>query len=182
LSADLFQISQQRQALAVICQPMKERFTSNYYEFLEEIKIELTSVASIDKETHPIVVFLQFSELPIDRFAIHYLKGKSNRIILKQWNSQYDNERFGLGVYNLDRIAIYESIVELTEFQAGELDTLLIHEHSIKDFKEIILDGYRFKLTINQNSEIKSFEWIDESQLSDATKEIVGILKRVAGI
>jgi len=161
---------------------MKERFTNNYYEFLEGIKIELTSVASIDKETHPVVVFLQFSELPIDRFAIHYFKGKPNRIILKQWNSQYDNERFGLGVYNLDRIAIHESIVELTEFYAKEIDTLLTYEHSTRDFKGIILDGYRFKLSINRNSEIKSLEWIDESQLSEATKQMIAILKRAAGI
>jgi hypothetical protein len=161
---------------------MKERFTNNYYEFLEEIKIELTSAPSIDKETHPVVVFLQFSALSIDRFAIHYLKGQPNRIILKKWNSQYDNERFRLGVYNLDRIAIHESIVELTEFQARELDTLLTYEHSTKEFGGIILDGYRFQLTINRNSKIKSFEWIDESQLSNATNEMVGILKRLAGI
>jgi len=161
---------------------MTERFTNEYHEFSEQIKNELLSPASIETPNYVAALYLQFSQLPVDRFSIHYLKGNLNRLLLKKWNSDFDNKRFELGVYNLDRIAINESTIDLTEIQAEKIDKLVKGKHSIENFNGIILDGYDFLLKTRIGEVEEIFEWKVESQLPEVTKELVSLLTMFAGI
>lgn len=161
---------------------MSERFTRHLSKFEEEIQRELET--SINITDHSVkLIFTQFSVLPYDRFAIHYVQGSSSRLLIKSWDNEYDNGRFRLGVYNLDRIAIKESIIHLTHEQTEYLDRLIILDYFVKPFEGILLDGYRYSLKLKAtNNQETNIEWQHYSQISNNTKQLVEFLRQAAGI
>ena len=161
---------------------MGERFTHKHLDFFEQIQTELISPAHKNDDEQTRAVFLQFSELPFDRFAIHYLRGKRGKLVIRRWNSEFDNVKFSLGIYNLDRVCINESIVDLSTTQAKQLDKSIATEQSVENFHGIILDGYSYSLTLYDGSVEQRLEWKVESQLQQVTLELLSNLKQMPGI
>ena len=161
---------------------MGERFTNKHLKFYQQIKSELISPVQTDKNEQTKAVFLQFSELPVDRFAIHFIKGQTCKLVLRRWNNQFDNDRFLLGIYNLDRITINESIIGLSNRQVQQLEKLIAADQSVKSFDGIMLDGYYFSLSLWSGNVERHLEWKLESQLSEVTKDLINVLMQIAGI
>src|SRR5690349_14230657 len=112
-----------------------ERFSNSRSDFENEIVQELTAAITGSPEYKVKAVYIEFDAFPINRYAIIYAVGSTNQLTIRKWHSAFDNERFSLGIYNLDRIAIEEIKVELTDEQSSRLDKMLETEPVIQPLK-----------------------------------------------
>ena len=154
----------------------KEHFTNDHLEFTDQIKRELLAPAG-----HGVtqVVYMVFAELPYERFAIHYVKGETNNLCIRFWNDTLDKVRFSLGIYNLDRIAIKESKIELSSSQVKMLDNLANIKPVVTEFRGVILDGYAYQLTLCKENQ-QTYEWRHHSQIDSSMKKLLDKLVEFA--
>lgn len=150
-----------------------ERFTNNRDEFLKQIKSELLQFENREgwKE------IFAYVELPFFlRYAWSYnwsVNTKTSRFKLtgKEWNAEYDLNRFDNGVYNLDRLAIKEKEVSISK--KDEIFFCSIDWNTIEKlkFEGIVLDGLICELRVAENQRL--IQWNSDSEMNQALNELI---------
>jgi hypothetical protein len=113
------------------------------------------------------LVLTIFPELAYDRYSIHYIKTSSPYLNIKTWDSEADNEKFRLGIYNLGFLSIREKRIELATDEANQLDKLISASLKVEELDGFILDGVAYTLKVLSGSEERIFEWKDKKQLNN---------------
>lgn len=137
-----------------------DRRTTDNIKFTSKIKSELE--LPVDNSTRLILTI--FPALPYDRHSIHYIKTNNPHLLIKTWDSKTDNEKFCLGIYNLDYLAFNNRHVNLTTDQAIQLDKLIDTDLKVDKLDGFILDGISYSLKLHGE---KPFEWKDKKQLNN---------------
>jgi hypothetical protein len=131
-----------------------ERFTNNTEALFHHIQKELLDVAT-SEENAIRFTYLELSNLLRFGHSVSGFADDPSRLLVKVWDASYDWDRFRTGVYNLDRLAIYEHTVKLDKTEVQQLHALLNKELALVAFKGIILDGYTCALSTKK----EKLEW-----------------------
>ena len=142
-----------------------ERFSNQFSELLNQVKKELLFLDIRKEETcvanysaHP-----SFSSGHISVFLIYNEFNKNYRLIKKNWDNEYDRSRFLTGVYNLDRLRITTTTVELSNGQQKEWENIIDKITTVPETLEtknyILLDGTEFKLMLKIKNVQKTYQW-----------------------
>lgn len=149
-----------------------ERFTNNRNEFLNQIKLELLEYENEEDWKE----IFSYVELPFFlRYAWSYnwsinVKTSKYKLSRKEWNAEYDLNRFDKGVYNLDRLAIIEKEIPIIRndekyFSSIDWDTIKNVE-----FKGIVLDGLICELRIASK---KVLSWNTDDEMNQELNRLV---------
>jgi len=139
-----------------------ERLTTDSLKYFNEVKKELTDIHVKENEILKFT-FCEIGQLFSHGFSVSYLKGDSNILKIKKWNAEFDNKRFNLNIYNLDRLAVIEKTVKLTPREIKKIENILEFKLELKKVDGIILDGLfcefktdEYSLNWNINEELNS--------------------------
>lgn len=142
-----------------------ERLSNSYQDLINQIRQEFNTVELKEGED----LLINYSEIPwfpggqVCISLIFSAKSKYFKVIKQKWDNQYDLNRFSSGVYNLDRLCIKRTEVEISKTQSNELTDIL---NSMTQFPDtlndeiyIVLDGIDYEMTVNiRNAKLK-YQW-----------------------
>ena len=151
-----------------------EKLSTNKEAFINRLKEELLDY------THPVIfTYYEIGQLLTHAYSISYSKINGSVLRGKVWNAAYDNSRFNLGIFNLDRIAITQHDIEMTPSEREEIAYLSTLHHGINASKGVILDGLSCGIEIDDSH----LKWnVDASMSNDLTKLVRLIRKKANNI
>lgn len=139
-----------------------ERLTTDTQKYFNEVKKELTDI-EVGKNQILEFIFCEIGQLLSHGFSVSYIKGASNILKIKRWNAEFDNKRFNFNIYNLDRLAVIEDNVKLTDVEVEQIEMMLKFKLALKENEYITLDGLfcefktkDYSLKWNTNEEMNS--------------------------
>ena len=154
-----------------------ERLTTNRDSYFKEVIKELTEVDILENEWSKFT-FCEVGQLLTHGYSVSLISGKKQYLKIKIWNSDYDNERFKLGVFNIDRLAVTERNFELSAFELNEVNGILEKDLDTKDYGGIVLDGLFCQLKIRN----KTLEWNIDEEMNNNLNNLISILRKKASV
>ena len=152
-----------------------ERLTTDSQKYFNEVKKELTDI-DVEKNQFLKFTFCEIGQLFSHGFSVSYLEGESNILKIKNWNAEFDNKRFNLNIYNLDRLAVIENNVKLTTDEIEKIEKLIEMKLELKKFDGIILDG----LFCEFKTEKYSLNWNINEELNAEFSDLIKFLRNKA--
>ncbi|WP_299890921.1 hypothetical protein [uncultured Lacinutrix sp.] len=154
-----------------------ERLTTNRDSYFKEVIKELTEIDLSNNEESKFV-FCEIGQLLTHGFSVSLILGEKEYLRMKIWNSHYDNERFKLRIFNLDRLAVTERDLDLSEFELNEVNGILEQELDTKKYAGIVLDGLFCQLKIGN----KTLEWNIDEEMNKNLNSLITILRKKASV
>jgi len=149
-----------------------ERITTNRSAYFNEIRKELLETPSCNNPK-PVFTYCEIGQLLTHGLAIHFFKGEKDTLLLKKWNATYDNERFSLGLYNLDRLAITTYHIKLNDNDLLEINRLLkshLHTHKSDTFT---LDGLYCEIIFDE----LTLQWNTKEEMNPSLSALIHFIK-----
>ena len=157
-----------------------ERITNDNIKVFEQLKIELSY--SEEKATHNLLFcYTEISQLMIYAYSFIALKDKNKeqyQYFIKLWDSNYDKNRFNLGIFNIDRLAIKEREITLDEIEHNSIQQLYQKPLRTKEYEGIVLDGLFCQLNIPAQK--RNLEWNIDGEMNHDLSNFVLILRKIA--
>lgn len=152
-----------------------ERLTTDSQKYFNEVKKELTD---IDVKQNQILkfTFCEIGQLLSHGYSVSYLKGEFDILKIKKWNAEFDNKRFNLNIYNLDRLAVIENNIELTTYDIEKIEKILESKLELKKINKIILDGLFCEFKIEKHS----LNWNINEEMNSELSNLVEFLRNKA--
>lgn len=150
-----------------------ERLTTNRNLYFKEIIKELTAIDLLKSETNRFT-FCEVGQLLTHGYSISLIFGEKDYFKIKIWNSNYDNYRFKLGIFNLDRLAVTESNLDISELDLKEVNRILKLEIDTIEYSGIVLDGLFCQLRIRN----KILEWNIDKEMNKGLNSLISILRK----
>lgn len=150
-----------------------ERFTNNRDEFLNQIKIELLEYENEEDWKE----IFSYVELPFFlRYAWSYnwsinVKKSKYKLLRREWNAEYDLNRFDKGIYSLARLAIREKEIPINQKDKKYLNSIDWKNIDKINFDGIVLDGLICELRIGEDE--KSINWNYDSEMNQDLNKLV---------
>ncbi len=150
-----------------------ERFTNNRDKFLNQIKTEFLQYDNGEDWEE----IFSYVELPFFlRYAWSYnwsinLKTSIFKLLRKEWNAEYDLNKFDKGVYNLDRFAIKEKEIAINKDDENLFRTIDWTTIDKVKFEGIVLDGLICELRIAKNG--KFIKWNSDYEMNQGLNKLV---------
>lgn len=150
-----------------------ERFSNNSEDYWKQIKKELQDFSDTKNIRFQ---YLQMGQTFSHGFCISQTKEDASRLIMRSWNAEYDNNRFDKGIFNLDRLAISNQMIDLSDYERGSIDRLLASEFSLTYYPGIVLDG----LFCQMKRDGEMLNWNCNEEVNSALIEFVELLRSKA--
>ncbi|WP_299680407.1 hypothetical protein [uncultured Dokdonia sp.] len=147
-----------------------EKFSNNRDHYWDQIKIELLEINDFENFRFQ---YLEMGQLFSHGFSITQIEKNSKELILKIWNAEYDNKRFDKEIFNLSRLAITDSKIELNVQESETINKLLNTELSLTNYKGIVLDGLFCQLEFDN----KKMNWNINEEINDDLTQLVKFLR-----
>lgn len=151
-----------------------ERLTTDSIKYFNEIKKELTDV-QIESDQTLHFTFCEIGQLLNYGFSVSLISGEKNYLKVKTWNAVFDNTRFNLNIYNLDRLAITEKVIDLNTRDYLRIHELIQHKLEVKKIDGIILDGLYCQFKTNKYC----LNWNIDNQMESKLCELIKSLRKV---
>ena len=142
-----------------------EQFSNSYQDFHNAIKKALLTFPIENDETI-LITYSEFPWFPGGQFSLALkTDSKFNQMsVVKQyWDYSFDLVRYASGVFNLDRLCIKAETIHLALEQKEQVMNIINYITNIPETLEnpnaIIIDGIEYKLELNYQANIKSYEW-----------------------
>ncbi|KAA3624471.1 MAG: hypothetical protein DWQ02_23010 [Bacteroidetes bacterium] len=152
-----------------------EKFTNDRDKFLKQIIKELKAFPK-DPNWEPLFQYLELPYFLTYGFAYNYSFNEElqqYRLLSREWNATYDNNRFDKGIYNLNRIAIVEKIVPDEEYDLSS-STNLANLKKV-EIESIVLDGLICEMNSPKLS--KPLIWNVDDEMNVALQNLVFSLR-----
>ncbi|WP_298426558.1 hypothetical protein [uncultured Kordia sp.] len=149
-----------------------ERFTNNKDEFFNQIKTELSTVKS-PKGISPRFTYLEIPHFMTYGLSVSSFEKNATELFVKIWDADYDWNRFKTGVFNLDRLAIREHTIVLSQTESNQLNVLLAKKLDLVEFKGIMLDGFYCQFATKE----KKINWNSDFEINNNLIKLVNFLK-----
>jgi hypothetical protein len=139
-----------------------ERLTNDLWEFYQQARLEIFDLPQ-DKALR---LWVRLAVIPSfhNWFTLSVIKENNEQLTIyrKEWDKDYDLIRFGLKIYNLDRLRIIESQQDLDAAESHKLSQIIrtIENTPLPDTltgNEFVLDGVDYELELNHLG--KKYEW-----------------------
>ena len=150
-----------------------EKFSNHRGDYWNQIKTELLDLNGSEKFRFQ---YLEMGQLFSHGYSVAQTELNPSQLIFKIWNADYDNNRFDKGVFNLDRLAIRDSKVELNPQELKMINRLLDSELSLIDWGGITLDG----LFCQFETDKKKFDWNTNNEINSNLTELVELIRNKA--
>lgn len=147
-----------------------ERFSNNREDYWNQIKKELLDSNDSEKFRFQ---YLEMGQLFSHGYSVAQTELNPSQLIFKIWNAEYDNNRFDKDVFNLDRLAIRNSKVELNPQELKKINKLLESELNLIDWGGITLDGLFCQFEIHN----KKFDWNTNNEINSNLTELVELIR-----
>ena len=150
-----------------------ERLTNNRDELLQQIKLELLEYEQA-KDWEAIFSYVELPFFLSYAWSYNWSKNRKTakyKLSRKEWNAKYDLNRFNRGVYNLDRLAIIEKEIPISQndekyFSSIDWDTIKNVE-----FKGIVLDGLICELRIASKGKV--INWNTDEEMNQDLNRLI---------
>lgn len=152
-----------------------ERITTNRSVYFNEIKKELLNTSSL-KNRELVFTYCEIGQLLTHGFSISFLVGENSCLHIKKWNAEYDNERFKLGIFNLDRLALTKYEKELNNNDLLKIKSLSKSHLNINKHDTVILDGFYSELIFDKFT----LRWNIKEEMNLALSELICFIKNKA--
>ena len=155
-----------------------EKFTNDSILYFEKIVSELEDFKSDENwkiQFHYVEVpsFLNYG------FSFCYLTNQNDsKLIYKKWNAELDAKKFQLRIYHLDRLAIVQKELNITQKNILFFNSIDLAKVNTIEYNGIVLDGYFCKMTIPKNNQI--LEWNINKEMNSELKKLVSNLRLVS--
>lgn len=159
-----------------------ERITNDRDKFIEEIKRELFDY----KRTENWTTLFEYVEMPFFlryAYSVNFAVNKSHTkysFLQKTWNAAYDLSRFNLGVFNIDRLAVTEAVIDINMEEQIKFSSIINKEKlATIEFKGIILDGLICELKMPTTQQ--HLKWNIDEEMNEPLSDLVnGIRIKIA--
>ena len=154
-----------------------ERFTNDKIRFLNQIKVELFDF----EDSANWITEFEYIEMPYFlnyAFSVNYSVNHAKnefRLIQKNWNSEYDNSRFKLGIFNIDRLAISKEIIKTSKEENAKFNSIDKRKLETIDYEGIVLDGLICELKVPQIE--KHLTWNVDKEMNDELSILVNQIR-----
>lgn len=145
-----------------------ENFTTDRERYLDRIIEELTAF-----EDEGSLVYCEVGQLLSHGFSFWFNANSEEKVKVKTWDSTFDNERFKLGVFNLDRLAIAEVETSLNQIELNQLNQLIQAKLETKQLDSIVLDGLKCQL----QTKLYNLEWNVDDEMNDNLRQLVHLIR-----
>ena len=146
-----------------------ENFTNNTTVYFQAIEHELLK----DNYTKmPILKYCEIEQRLQYGFSIAFYNVEYPYLLVKIWNASYDNKRFNLGIFNIDRLAITENKIELTPEKSKYLMNFSALNLEKEYLQNAVLDGRKCRLSLFGEFII----WNTKDEISDAANRFISDL------
>lgn len=152
-----------------------ERLTTDSAKYFNEIKKELTDVQIESNQTLHFT-FCEISQLLGHGFSVSLISGEKDYLKIKTWNAVFDNTRFNLNIYNLDRLAVTEKVIDLNTTDCLRIRKLIQHKLEVKKTDGITLDGLYCQFKTNEYC----LNWNTDNEMDTELHKLVKLLRKVA--
>jgi len=150
-----------------------ERFTNNRAEFFNQVKVELSTIKS-PKGISTRFTYLEIPHFMRYGFSVSGFEKNTTELLVKSWDAEYDWNRFKTGVFNLDRLAIHEYVVVLSQDEINQLNVLLAKELSLVEWRGITLDGFYCQFTTKE----EKLKWNTNYEINEDMNALIDFLRR----
>ncbi|MDI9310077.1 MAG: hypothetical protein QM535_07670 [Limnohabitans sp.] len=151
-----------------------ERFTTNNDKYFEQIKKELTEIP-LPKSQSLIFTYCEIGQLLSYGFSVSLIKDEKHFLKIKRWNAAFDNQRFNLKIFNLDRLAVAEKNVELTNAELFRIEKLIEDKLELKKNQAVVLDG----LFCQFKTKDCCLNWNTDEEMATALFKVVTFLRNI---
>jgi hypothetical protein len=152
-----------------------ERISRDTIVLFNELKKELADFELEQKEKLKFT-YCEIGQLLTHAFSVSLTTLDKHFLRIKNWNTEFYKEGFELGFFNLDRIAITEKKIELTDSEFSKIQEIIEKDLSKIKINGITLDGLFCQLKID-NSLI---QWNTNEEMNENLSELVFILRKKA--
>jgi hypothetical protein len=154
-----------------------EQFTNDNIKFFDQIIKELQDY---DYDENWEIQF-QYAEVPYllrYGFSFCFLKnGKETKFLQRTWNSEYDRERFNLGVFNLDRLAVTQKDIHFNEDEKIFFNSINLSTLNTVEYKGIVIDGLFCEMKIPKHE--KKFEWNIDKEMNSELEKVISKIRAI---
>ena len=150
-----------------------ERFTNCRTEYWNAIKTELLNFSEYERDQSQLFTYLEMGQLLTHGFAVQQTSKNINDLKLRVWDSAFDNKRFNLGIYNLDRLAVTEKTICLNSMDTHKIKRWLAQRPELINWNGIIVDGLFCQLEIKD----EKIEWNINAQINSDLVKFVEFLR-----
>lgn len=149
----------------------KEIFTNSREKLYEQVRKELFAL-EVEHDEHILLTYFVFPAFELQTFIIAVVKIQSEgnlKLKIKHWDRKNDFYRFNLGIYNIDRLRIFENIIHLNAEENKKLNSYFNVLDSVElpdslDGPGIVLDGVLNELRIKTEKINKFYTWNSPSE------------------
>ena len=147
-----------------------ETFSNNREEYWNQIKKELSETNDLGNFQ---LQYIEIGQLLSHGFSITLTEQTPQKLTLKTWNAEYDNNRFDKGIFNLDRLAITERKIELNSQELDSINRLLHSNLERTNKAGVILDGLWCQLKTNDIL----LNWNTNDEINEGLTELIELLR-----
>jgi|GEM_PF-2296967 len=156
-----------------------EKLTNSREEYFSQIRKELLDFRT-ESGWLKKFGFLEVPYFLTYGFAVGFFtknNEEEGRLVCRKWNADYDNSRFQLGIYNVDRLAIAEESMKIAKdddefFQSVDLEKMDILSHD-----GVVLDGLHCELQIPETGSL--LNWNMDDEMNDAMISLVNRIRKI---
>lgn len=153
-----------------------ERFTNNFQEVLNQLKKEFFDFKNINPEIE-ILTFLEYPKHPIHYGISFYIKNDKLKCLFRYWDSAYDNNRFKSGVFNIDRLAISEQMLEINDTFVQAFNKIDFDALNTIETEGISIGGWHVEINIVKLN--KCLDWNFDQQMNPSLRELVQLIRNL---
>ena len=154
-----------------------ERLTTDRNSYFKEVIKELTEI-DLQKNEKRELTFCEVGQLFTHGYSVSLISGEKQYLKIKMWNSDFDNERFELRIFNLDRLDVTERNSGLSELELNKINRILEKDLDIKDYAGIVLDGLFCQLKFKN----RTLKWNIDEEMNDGLDNLISILRKKASV
>lgn len=152
-----------------------ERISRDTVALFNELKKELTELDLQNNEKLRFT-YCEIGQLLTHAFSISLTTSDKNFLRFKYWNTKFYREGFDNGFFNLDRLAITEQNIEISDSEFSNLQELINKDFNKNKIDGIVLDGLSCQLKLGD----KTLEWNINEEMNENLSELILLLRKKA--
>ncbi|KAB7530014.1 hypothetical protein F8C76_00370 [Flagellimonas olearia] len=154
-----------------------ERISRDTVALFIELKKELTELDLGENEKLRFT-YCEIGQLLTHGFSVSLTTSDNNFLRVKNWNTKFYREGFENGFFNLDRLAINEKKIKITDSEFLDLQKLINKELNKNKIDGIVLDGLFCQLTVGN----KTLEWNINKEMNKNLNELILLIRKKASV
>ena len=152
-----------------------ERISRDTIALFNELKKELSRI-DLEQNENLRFTYCEIGQLLTHAYSVSLTTSDKKFLKLKNWNTKFYREGFENGFFNLDRLAITEKKIEITDLEFSNFQELMNKDLNKNTLSGIILDGLFCQFKIGE----KTLKWNIDKEMNENLSELISLLRKKA--